>query len=320
MYYLTDNTDLITNLINQYTRIFSSYFSQFLNWGKWLFYSFATIAIVWHCLWRAFDEDSAAESMPIFLKEFFLIAFFYTVMINAAPWLSSIVDTAQSMGQQLTHQLIDPASIIQQGLTIANLILAPIRNSGASNLTIGAAIVTVTYFIILAGFIAVALNLTITLLMTTFFISLAGMSLAFGSFSVTRSIARRTLDTVIAYSFKLLTLYLVISAGAGVFTELASYLPTDTVSTFDIYGWTIAATLLFWLSAHCLPKQVAKIFTDAIQQHHEYHSSKNGLLRAEAPPFQAQMTENPLLLGAILDHSPMSTHFQSKPRGYHEDI
>lgn len=269
MSYEVNNADLITNIINQYTAVFSSYFSQFLNWGKWLFYGFSTIAIVWLTLWRAFDQDAVAEAMPGFLKEFFLIAFFYTIMINAAPWLSSIVDTAQSMGQQLTHQSIDPASIIQQGLTIANQILAPVRNSSAMNLTLGATLIIITYLVTLAAFIAVALNLAVTLLMTTFFIALSSLFLAFGTFAFMRAVARRTLDTVIAYSFKLLSLYLIIYAGAGIFAQLANNLPQDQITTFDVYGWTIAAALLFWATAACLSKQVARLFIDAIQDNHQ---------------------------------------------------
>lgn len=256
---INNNADLITQLINQYTEAFAGDYNQFLNWGNWLFYNFATIAIVWLCLWRAFDQSALTETMAGFLKEFFLIAFFYTVMIHAASWLSSIVDTAQAMGQQLTHQTIDPGSIIQQGLTIANQVLAPIKNSAGANLTIEATIIIVTYLLVLTGFIAVALNLAITLLITTFMISFAGFCLAFGSFSVTRGIARRCLDTLMSYSFKLLALYLVVNAGSGIFTELAAYLPKDQVISFDVYGWTIAATLLFWLTAHYIPNQVKKL-------------------------------------------------------------
>lgn len=256
----TIDADLFTTLINQYTAIFSSYFGQFLHWGQWLFYSFATIGIVWFCLWQAFDTHSAVDAMPGFLREFFLIGFFYTVMINAGTWLGSIVDTAQSMSQTLTHQQIDPASIIQQGMTIANQVLAPVKDSAAANLGIGATFIVITYLLVLASFIAVALNLSLTLLMTTFLISLSGLSLAFGSFATTRPIARKTLDVVTAYCVKLLALYLVVNAGAGIFVLLSQHLPTQPAATFDIYGWTIAAALLFCCTAYVLPRQAGRLF------------------------------------------------------------
>ena len=259
------NADLITYLINQYNTIFAGFFSQFLNWGNWLFYSFATIAIVWLCLWQAFEKSAVAPAMPEFLKEFFLIAFFYTIMTNAANWLSSIVDSTQTMGQQLTHQSIDPASIIQQGLTIANQILAPIKNSSAVNTGLGADLILIAYLITLTAFIAVALDLAVTLLTTTFFITVSGLFLAFGVFGFWRRVAQRTLDTVIGHSFKLLALYITIYAGSDVFIQLADNLPHDQVTTFDVYVWVIAAALLFWFTAFFLSKKVASLFFQAIQ-------------------------------------------------------
>jgi P-type conjugative transfer protein TrbL len=260
---INSSTDIITQLINQYTQTFSSYYHAFLNWGNWLFYSFSTIAIVWICLWREFERNSLSESLPSFLKEFFLIAFFYTIMINAGTWLASIVDTAQTMSQQLTHQSIDPASIIQQGLTIANRVLSPLKNSAALTHTVGAVIIITAYLITLLAFIVVAIHLAVTFTMTTFLVVLSAMSLAFGSFAATRRIALRTLDAVTAYSFKLLTLSLVINAGAGIFKQLAEYLPLDQVDDFDVYGWVIAATLLFAISAYYLPRQILRLFNNS---------------------------------------------------------
>lgn len=268
-----NETDLITATINNYTQIFSGYASQFLHWGKWLFNGFGIIAIVWICLWQAFDKKSLTEAMTSFLKEFFTIAFFYTVMINAIPWLSSIVTTTQSMSLQLTHHLVDPASIILQGLTIANKILAPIKNSGLINLSIGSLLVTSAYVITLTAFIAVAINLAITYLITTFFISISALTLAFGTFSFSRTIARRTIDVVISHSFKLLALYLVIDAGSIVFSQISALFSTDKLDSFDIYAWSVAASLLFWQAAKKIPQQTLQLFIDYFQQSHAPHSS-----------------------------------------------
>jgi P-type conjugative transfer protein TrbL len=311
------NADLITYLINQYTTIFSGFFSQFLNWGNWLFYSFATIAMVWFCLWQAFEKPTAVASMPEFLKEFFLIAFFYTIMINAANWLSSIVDSAQTMGQQLTHQSIDPASIIQQGLTIANQILAPIKNSSAAATGLGTDLILMAYLSTLTAFIAVALDLAITLLTTTFFITVSGLFLAFGVFGFWRRVAGRTLDVVIGYSFKLLALYITIYAGSDVFIQLANNLPHDQVTTFDVYVWVSAAALLFWLTAFCLSKKVAGLFFQAIQAEPRCHAESFPLSPATERITLAETYSTaayPSMPAPL--RIPKSTHsLFSKPRG-----
>lgn len=285
-----NNAEIFTQSIDTYTKIFSNYFQQFLSWGEWLFYSFSIIAIVWLCLWRAFDKDSVSESMPGFLKEFFIIALFYTLMAHAAPWLSSIVDTAQAMSQSLTHQQADPASIIHQGVTIANKIFYPVKNSGITTLELGNVIIAAAYLITLFSFIAVALNLAVTWLVTTFFISLSGLLLAFGTFAFTRNIARRTLEMVIAHSFKLLTLYLVIDAGSGILTSISDYLPSNNITTFDVYAWTIAAELLFLSVATILPKQAAALFRGAITENCEPEITSKVVLPAAMTAAPSDLT------------------------------
>jgi type IV secretion system protein TrbL len=265
-----NNTDLLTDLINQYTQAFSSYYSSFLNWGKWLFFSFASISLVWLCIWRAFDKESLLEAMPGFLKEFFLLSFFYTIMLNGGSWLSSIVDTAQSMGLQLTQQLPDPASIIQEGISIANRVFLPLKNSASLNSGMSSMLIQICYLLILAAFITTATQLAITLLTTTFFISLSGIFLAFSAFSFSRSIARRTIDHLIAYSIKLLALYLVINAGAGIFKLLASYLPEEKMTSWDVYVWASASAALFGACALLIPKYTASLFFNSLKAKNEH--------------------------------------------------
>lgn len=258
--------DIITAAINNYNSMFASYLNQFLEWGKWLFYSCAVITIVWLCLWRAFGHDSFNSAMAGFIKEFFVITFFYTVMINAGPWLYSIVNTASSMGTTLAHQKVDPSSIITQGFAIANALLVAANNTSFLVNDFSILITSASYAIILFVFFAVALNLAVTIILNSILISVASMSLAFAVFPFTRSVARKTLDLVVANSIKLLVLYVTIAAGNGLITKIAEFIPTDSITSFDIFGWVVVSCLLFWIIAQQIPKSIAKIFTDMLQE------------------------------------------------------
>lgn len=255
-----NGADLITSIINNFTQIFSQYFSQCLIWGKWLFNCFSIISIVWLCLWQAFDSSDVVSAMASFLKKFFMISFFYTLMLNAVPWLSSIVDSAQSMGMQLSHHLVDPASLIQQGITIANKILDSFKNSGLYDIQLAVFIIFGSYAAVLFAFIAIALNLAVTYLLTTFLIAFSGLILAFGVFSFSREIATRLLAIIISHSFKLLSLYLVVDAGSFVFTKTAEFISIDKINSFDGYIWTTSAALIFWIAARIIPNQIVKLF------------------------------------------------------------
>jgi type IV secretory pathway TrbL component len=74
--------DILTTAAQSYMTTFSGYVNQFLQWGQWLFFSLLVINIVWMALWCAFDRHSFSESMPSFIKKFFVITVFYTIMMH----------------------------------------------------------------------------------------------------------------------------------------------------------------------------------------------------------------------------------------------
>lgn len=258
--------DIITITINDYNKIFIGYLSQFLQWGQWLFYSCLTISLVWLCLWKAFDHHSFQDAMASFIKEFLIIAFFYTIMINAGPWLYSIVNTATAMSTTLAQQKVDPSSIITQGFAIANALIAAANNTSFLVNKFSVLITSVSYVIILWVFFAVALDLAVTIILNFILISIASMSLAFAAFSFTRSVARKTLDLVITNSIKLLLLYIIIAAGSELLIKIAQLIPTDKIITLDTFGWVVVSCLLFGAMVKYIPQNIVKIFADMIRE------------------------------------------------------
>jgi P-type conjugative transfer protein TrbL len=211
--------------------------------------------------------------MSGFIKEFFAITFFYTVMINAGPWLSSITHTAVMMGTALVQQKVDPVSIIMQGFAIANALMAAANNTSFLVNIFSIIIVSFSYIIILIIFFAVALDLAVTIIANSILISIASMSLAFAAFPFTRSVARKTLDLVISNSIKLLILYIVIAAGSELLIKIAKIIPTDNITTFDTFGWVVVSCLLFGMVAKYIPQNIVKIFTSMIQEMRSGNSS-----------------------------------------------
>ncbi len=263
--------NIVTHAANSYIHIFSGYVNQFLNWGKWLFFSLLVINLVWLALWYAFDRHALAETLPAFLKKFFAISFFYTIMIHPA-WLGSILHTAQSMGQSLVHEPIDPSSIIAQGLGLANKLIVPVSHS--SLLTIGFVFLLMfaVYIVVLFVFISIALDLALTLITTTALISIATFFLGFAALGTTNQIARQTLDVILANCVKLLGIYLVVAAGSQTIAAVALSVPAE-IKTLDPYAWIVAVAILFWLLAKHLPNQFAKIFSGAISDTHGEHTA-----------------------------------------------
>ena len=258
--------NIVTNAANSYLHIFSGYLHQFLQWGQWLFFSLFTIHLVWMALWYAFDRHTLVETLSSFLKRFFVISFFYTLMIHPA-WLGSVLYTVQAMGQTLVKAPIDPSSIIAQGVGLANKLMVPVSHSSLLTMGFGILIIAVVYLVVLFVFISIALDLALTLITTTALISMATFFLSFAALSATHPIARQTLDVILANCVKLLGIYLVVAAGSQTIASVALSVPSE-VKTLDPYAWIVAVVLLFWLLAKNLPLQLAKIFSGVMSDTH----------------------------------------------------
>lgn len=257
---------VLVTTINTYISTFNSYFGQFLEWGKWLFYSLLIINIAWISLWYAFDKSSFVDSVSAFIKHFFAIAIFYSVMINH-EWLLQLLQTATFMGKALTGIPLDPVAIIANGIVIANKILLLAQQASLVSVGVGMLITFATWGVVIFTFVGVALHLALTLIITTACITVTSFFLAFAALGITSKIARQALDAVLANCCKLLGIYLAVGVGAPGIKNIANTLP-DKIVSFDIYVWVIACCLLFWLVAKYLPEQLGNVMGNFLRNAH----------------------------------------------------
>lgn len=258
------NMDIITTAAQSYIHFFHGLTHQFLTWGRGLFFGLLTINLSWMALWYAFDRSGLSENFASFIQRFFVITFFYTLMMHPG-WLGQILKTVQYMGHAVVHAPIDPSSIIEQGIGIGNQLLIPVTKSSLLTMGFGLIIVSIVYLVVLFVFIHIALDLAVTLIMTTALICLSTFFLSFAALNATSAIARQTLDIILANCVKLLGLYLVVAAGSQTMASITNAIP-KTIETFDPYAWICACALLFWCVAKQLPNQLARIVHGAIQE------------------------------------------------------
>lgn len=256
--------DVLTSTTQSYIDTFGSYINQFLAWGQWLFYSLLIINMLWLWLWYAVDKTSIVQGISSFLKKFFVILFFYTLMMNP-EWLANILQTSLFMGKNLTGKPIDPSSIIANGIAIANKIIVPVIQSSILSMGFGTLVVGACYLAILYVFINVALEVAVTVIVTTALIVISTFFLGFSSLGATSQIARKTINIILANCIKLLGLYLVIGVGANTITTIANAIPQKMLA-LDPYCWIIAASFLFLCVAKNLPQQLARIVVSDAQE------------------------------------------------------
>jgi type IV secretory pathway TrbL component len=259
-----DPNAILISATQTYIDVFRSYLNQFLIWGQWLFSILLVINLGWLWFWYAIDKSNIVQGLSAFLKKFFILMLFYTIMVNH-HWLFSILTTTQSMGQTLTGIPLDPSAIIANGIMIANKILIPIEKSSLLTAGFGLFIALIVYLIIAFTFISIALDLALTLIIATALISLSTFFLGFAALGATSGIAKQSLNMLLAICMKLLGIYIVVGAGSKTIAMVTAAIPTSILS-FDAYIWIIATILLFWLLAKNLPNQMVKIIDSIFQE------------------------------------------------------
>ena len=258
--------DILTKSAQSYINTFGGFVNQFITWGQWILASLLSINFGWLCLWYAIDKESISKTMPSFLRQFFIILLFYTLMINP-DWLLSILKTVEFMGQSVTGIPIDPSSLISNGIMIGNKITVAISKTSLLTAGFSLLVIVIVYIAVVAIFIYIALDLAQTLIVTTALISISALFLGFAALGATTQIARNTLDVILGNCVKLLGIYIVVGAGAKTITAIAATIPT-TINSLDPYWWLLAATLLFLGLVRVLPVQLARIVSGAVHESH----------------------------------------------------
>ena len=255
---LTDSTQL-------YINSFTGLTNQFLSWGQTLFFSLLTINVVWLAVGHVIENRSIAESMSKFVRQFFVITFFYTIMLHV-PWLTSMLDSALFMGEKLIHYPVDPSSLISQGFGVANKVLQPLNKLSLLTSGFGILFGGIVYLIIMFVYMSVALDLALTLIITSALISISTFFLGFSALGATTQIARNTLDVILSNCVKILGIYVVLACGSQTMVTAANLIPTDTITDFEPYWWLVADAVLFWLIVKNLPNQLGKIISGSFQE------------------------------------------------------
>jgi P-type conjugative transfer protein TrbL len=250
-------TGALSTSVSGYLSALGGLVTQFTQWGQWLFCGLLVINMMWFWVWLAFEKGEFDQAVVQFLKKFLTTMIFYTLMIKH-DWLMSVLQTAQFMGQTLTHSPSDPSSIVSDGIALANVVLEPVKSFNLFNITFGAIIILVVYLVIVFVFMSIALRLAATLIETTALISVSSFFLGFAALSATSKIAHNMLESIIASCAKLIGLYVVIGAGMHVILNIAALLPQQEGS-FDDYWWLLTSVLLFWSLSKSLPDHLARI-------------------------------------------------------------
>jgi P-type conjugative transfer protein TrbL len=252
---------LFATAITHYLTSFNSYINPLLHWGQWLFLSLLTINLVWMALWHAFDQDTFSHTMPTFIRRFFVISVFYTIMIHP-EWLTQLLQTSEYMGGTLTKISLTPQAIILAGIKLSNKIMIPLAGGNLLTGGVGFIVALLVSLLVLFVFLMVSLDLLVTLITATLLISMASFFLGLAPQSET--VGRQALNAILRNCMKLFGLYVVVAVGLQAMKPLTAIVPMQ-YTQLDPYVWISAVVLLFWLLSKNVPRQLSAIIIGFIE-------------------------------------------------------
>lgn len=257
-----DISNSFTQATNLFIQTFSGYTHQLMSWGTWLFISLAGINLGWLALGYAFEKDLPA-SMLDFIKRFFIMMFFYTLMTNP-NWLLSMASSFTQMGQTLTGIPLDPSAVIENGIMISDRISQSVETTSILHDFFGAIFVAAINVAVIITFFSIGVRLAYTLIINTALVVVSAFFLGFGGLQVTNDIARACITTVLANCARLLGIYLVIGSGAQAVNTISNNIPPTFSGSFDAYLMLAAICYLLFELARKLPEQFARIVSHAL--------------------------------------------------------
>lgn len=204
------------------------------------------------------DQSDAPHYAGRLLRHILSGGFIYLMIVNAFPWMSTILQSFSRVGAATTGlPNLNPDIVLKLGGTMAETIFDTPANTGLIQNLEFAIVQSVAAFFILLSFVIAAAMLLLTVIESYLVVAGATLLLGFGGSRWTAPIAEGYFGYVIRVGTRLLFFYLVLGIGVQIATQWQAML-TAICSP--------VATALPWYSTYGVPpsKIMATVCSNAI--------------------------------------------------------
>ena len=230
-----------------------------------IFYALVALEFVWLGIKIALSGGLSNETWSNLVFFVFGIGVCQVIIFNAGTWSADFINTFIYAGKQASNLPgIDPGSVMQQGISVARLLLLPLGIWGSLKSPLIAILSMFAALCVLIAFTIISALLLITLVEVQFVTSAGVLLLGFLGSRLTRGIAEKYFAYLVAVSVHLLMFYLVIGAGS-VITEL--WLTKDIPNAglnIDPYLNVICGAVLYGLVAARVPGKASALLSGGI--------------------------------------------------------
>jgi len=239
--------------------------TQAATWGdifkthaSWLFWTLATISMVWTFGMLALRKADIGEFFAEFIRFAIFVGFFWWLLDNGPAFAKAIIDSFSKMGGDVNQisgfdKGFSPSEVVGIGFEIIGRAV-----KSFSPLSIGQSLLGALLALgVLLMTIMIAVNMLIVLI-TAWVLAYAGIFfLGFGGSRWTQDIAINYYKSVLGLAAKMMTMLLIIGIGASILKE--SYGKLHSFSIITEMAAMFAITLIVYLLSNQVPNVIAGI-------------------------------------------------------------
>jgi len=237
--------------------------TQAATWGdifkthaSWLFWTLATISMVWTFGMLALRKADIGEFFAELIRFAIFVGFFWWLLDNGPKFAAAIIDSLSAMGGEANQQGgfekgFSPSGVVDIGFKVIGSAV-----KSFSPLNIGQSLLGALLALgVLLMTIMIAINMLIVLV-SAWVLAYAGIFfLGFGGSRWTQDIALNYYKSVLGLAAKMMTMLLIIGIGAN-FLD-ASYKKLNYFSVTTELAAMFAITLVVYLLSNKIPEIVA---------------------------------------------------------------
>jgi len=247
---------LLDDLSERFRTQAATWGGMFKSYASWLFWTLATISMVWTFGMLALRKADIGEFFAEFIRFAIFVGFFWWLLDNGPEFAEAIIGSLSAMGGEANQQGgfekgFSPSGVVDIGF---NVIGSAVKSF--SPLNIGQSLLGALLALgVLLMTIMIAVNMLIVLV-SAWVLAYAGIFfLGFGGSRWTHDIALNYYKSVLGLAAKMMTMLLIIGIGAS-FLE-ASYKKLNYFSITTELAAMFAITLVVYLLSNKIPEIVA---------------------------------------------------------------
>ncbi len=257
-------TTILTDLVNAFQAATAGWFGVLFPIARNLFFTLATIEIVWAASWWVIERDDPTQIFVQFLKRIMAIGFFLAVLTFADVWIPAIIDGFATAGRTAGGlPELNPSTVIDQGIAVASTLISSISvagwftSPGGNFVAAIAALLTFLAFVVIAGQLALAL--------IEMYVVIGGgvLLLGFAGSRWTIPFAERYLSYAVAIGIKLFVLYLIIGVGTALAASWQPTLAGAGSSPSDLFA-ILGAALVYMIVAWQIPSFASALIAGSV--------------------------------------------------------